>query len=305
MKQYRPTTILASACLLLLVAAHGNTLAFAAHSVEALPRALPLQQSTTAWGPTSPEEMQAFLDALFEAQMAERHIPGAAIVVVQDGAVLLSKGYGFADLEQQIPVDPTKTAFRAGSVSKLFAWTAVMQVAERGLLDLDADVNAYLTGFQIPATYPQPVTPAHLLTHTAGFEDRWIGTRTRDPDEIEPLGTMLAAAMPERVEAPGIVHSYSNYGANLAGHLVGQVSGLSFDEFVEANILLPLGMEGTTFRQPLPVQSHGRIGTCERKQSVCFNQNHGESSVALEEGTRRCRLQARSRRCSPQAARSC
>jgi CubicO group peptidase (beta-lactamase class C family) len=123
------------------------------------------------------------------------------------------------------------------SVSKLFTWTALMQAAERGLLDLDTDVNRYLTGFQVPDTYPQPVTPAHLLTHTAGFEDRWIGSMTRDPNELVPLSRALAETMPERVEAPGLVHSYSDYGANLAGHLVEQVSGLSFDQFVEQNIL--------------------------------------------------------------------
>jgi CubicO group peptidase (beta-lactamase class C family) len=136
-----------------------------------------------------------------------------------------------------------------------------MQVAERGLLDLDADVNRYLTDFQVPDTYPQPVTPAHLLTHTAGFEDRWIGTSTRDPGEIEPLGRALAGAMPQRVEAPGVVHSYSNYGANLAGHLVEQVSGLSFDQYVEENILRPLGMDGTTFRQPLPEALAANLAT--------------------------------------------
>jgi CubicO group peptidase (beta-lactamase class C family) len=252
MKVHRPITKLALACLLFLVAALGDTSELAAQRVEALPYTLSVPELTGASGPSDPEEMEAFLDAFFEAKMAELHIPGAAIVVVQDGQVFLAKGYGFADLAHQTPVDPTKTAFRAGSVSKLFTWTAVMQVVERGLLDLDADVNRYLTDFQVPATYPQPVTPAHLLTHTAGFEYRWIGSQTRDPDELGPLSRALADAMPQRVEAPGVVHSYSNYGTNLAGHLVEQVSGLSFDQFVEENILYPLGMDGTTFRQPLP-----------------------------------------------------
>jgi CubicO group peptidase (beta-lactamase class C family) len=252
MKYHGPITKLALACFLLLVAVHGATPALAEQRVEALPHTLSVPELAVASGPSSPEEMEAFLDGFFEAKLAELHIPGAAIVVVRDGKVFLAKGYGFADLAHQTPVDPTKTTFRAGSVSKLFTWTTVMQVAERGLLDLDADVNRYLTDFQVPGTYPQPVTPAHLLTHTAGFEDRWIGVRTHDPDEIEPLSRALADAMPERVEAPGIIHSYSNYGANLAGHLVEQVSGLSFDDFVEENILQPLGMAGTTFRQPIP-----------------------------------------------------
>jgi CubicO group peptidase (beta-lactamase class C family) len=261
MKVHRPITKLALACLLFLVAALGDTPALAAQRFEALPHTLSVPELTGASGPSSPEEMEAFLDAFFEARMAELHIPGAAIAVVQDGKVFLAKGYGFADLARQIPVDPTKTAFRAGSVSKLFTWTAVMQVAERGHLDLDTDVNRYLTDFQVPDTYPQPVTPAHLLTHTGGFEDRWIGSETHDPDELEPLSRALADAMPQRVEAPGVVHSYSNYGANLAGHLVEQVSGLSFDQFVEENILHPLGMDGTTFRQPLPETLAANLAT--------------------------------------------
>jgi CubicO group peptidase (beta-lactamase class C family) len=251
-KVHRPKINLVFACLLLLVAALTAIPAFAAPRAEALSHTRPVPERTVASGPGDPAEMEAFLDDFFETKMAELHIPGAAIVVVQDGKVFLAKGYGYADLARQTPVDPTRITFRAGSISKLFTWTAVMQAAERGLLDLDADVNRYLTDFQVPDTYPQPVTLAHLLTHTAGFEDRWIGIQTRDPDELEPLGRALADAMPRRVEAPGIVHSYSNYGTNLAGHLVEQVSGLSFDQFVEENILHPLGMDGTTFRQPLP-----------------------------------------------------
>jgi DNA-binding CsgD family transcriptional regulator len=120
----------ALACLLFLVVVLGDTPALAAQRVEAFPHTLSVPELTAASGPGSPEGMEAFLDVFFEAKLAELHIPGAAIVVVQDGKVFLAKGYGFADLAHQTPVDPTKTAFKAGSVSKLFTWTAVMQVAE-------------------------------------------------------------------------------------------------------------------------------------------------------------------------------
>ena len=261
MRYHRPTAKLALSCLLLLTAVLEPTASLAGQRVEAPPHTISVSEKAVAPGPSSPEEMEAFLDDFFETKMAELHIPGAAVVVVQDGKLFLAKGYGYADLDRRTPVDPTKTAFRAGSVSKLFTWTAMMQVAERGLLDLNADINRYLTDFQVPATYPQPVTPAHLLTHTGGFEDRWIGTRTRDPDELESLRRALADGMPQRVEAPGVVHSYSNYGANLAGHLVEQVSGLSYDQFVEENILQPLGMHGTTFRQPIPEALAANLAT--------------------------------------------
>jgi hypothetical protein len=110
--------------------------------------------------------------------MEEHGIAGAAVSVVKDGQLFFAKGYGYADIENGIPVDPEQTIFRIGSVGKLFTWTAVMQLVEQGKLDLDADINTYLD-FRIPDTYPQPITLKHLLTHTPGFEDRWFGSAWR------------------------------------------------------------------------------------------------------------------------------
>jgi CubicO group peptidase (beta-lactamase class C family) len=121
-------------------------------------------------GPTNRAELEAFLDELLGRQMEKHHIAGAAVSVVKDGKLFVAKGYGYADLENKIPVDPEQTVFRIGSAGKLFTWTAVMQLVEQGKLDLDANINTYLD-FHIPDTYPQPITLKHLLTHTAGFED--------------------------------------------------------------------------------------------------------------------------------------
>src|SRR5215211_421034 len=124
-------------------------------------------------GPTDPAEMKAFLDEELGREMEKYHIAGAAVSVVKDGELFFAKGYGYADLENKIPVDPEQTIFRIGSVGKLFTWTAVMQLVEQGKLDLDEDINDYLD-FRIPDTYPQPITLKHLLTHTAGFETRYF-----------------------------------------------------------------------------------------------------------------------------------
>ncbi len=201
---------------------------------------------------TDPAELEAFLDAFFAEKMEDLNIPGAAFVMVKDGEVFLSKGYGYADLENQTPVDPERTIFRTGSVSKLFTWTAAMQQVEQGSIDLNTDVNQYLKSFQLPATYPEPVTLAHLLTHTAGFEDRWIDQKTFNEDEVMQFGQFMAANIPDRVIVPGSVHSYSSYGTNLAGYMVEQVSGMSFAEYIDENIFQPLGMSRSTFRQPVP-----------------------------------------------------
>lgn len=202
-------------------------------------------------GPTDPAELEAFLDGLMMAHMTEKHIAGATVAVVRDGAVLLAKGYGFADVAERRRVDAERTLFRIGSVTKLFTWTAVMQLVEAGQLDLDADVATYLD-FEIPATFDQPITMRHILTHTPGFEEDSRDLFTEDPEAMQPLGEWLATHLPGRVRAPGTFSSYSNYATALAGYVVERVSGQPYDEYIEEHILEPLGMERTTTRQPLP-----------------------------------------------------
>jgi CubicO group peptidase (beta-lactamase class C family) len=206
----------------------------------------------SALGPTDPNELEAFMDGFVGAQLEAHDIAGATVSVVKDGALFFAKGYGFADVNEKKPVKADETLFRIGSISKLFVWTSIMQLVEQGKLDLNADVNTYLTGFKIPDTYDKPVTLAHLMTHTAGFEDRIIGLFVKDKEGLLPLGEILAKELPARVRPPGEVAAYSNHGSGIAAYIVEQASGLSWDEYVEQNILAPLGMEQTTFRQPIP-----------------------------------------------------
>ena len=198
-------------------------------------------------------ELQAFLDGMLPALMRDKHVAGATVAVVKDGQIYFSKGYGWADVDKRIPVDPEKTLFRIGSVTKLFTWTAIMQLVEQGKLDLNTDINKYLD-FKIPDTYPEPITLTHLLTHTPGFEEDSRDLFTTDPKRMAPMGTWLPAHMPKRVRPPGIYSSYSNWGAATAGYIVARTSGKSYDEYLEANIFTPLGMTHTTARQPLPTQ---------------------------------------------------
>ena len=196
--------------------------------------------------------MEAFVDGVIAGQLESLHIPGAAVAVVADGKVYFAKGYGYADLEKSRKVDPETTLFRIGSVSKLFTWTAVMQLAEQGKLDLKADVNMYLKAFKIPATYPEPITLTHLLTHTPGFEDSVLGLFSHDPASLKPFGEVLAKQMPSRVRPPGQLSVYSNHGAALAGYIVQEVSGVPWEDYVEKNILAPLDMKHAATRQPVP-----------------------------------------------------
>jgi CubicO group peptidase (beta-lactamase class C family) len=202
-------------------------------------------------GPSGSSELEAFFDDYLAAQMTADNVAGVTVSVVKDGQVLMSKGYGYADVTRNIPVDPKKTVFILGSLSKLFTWTAVMQLVEQGQLDLDADVNTYLD-FKIPATYPEPITLNHIMAHTAGFEDNKFGQMAATPEQMTPLGEWLKAHIPARVRAPGRFSAYANYGTALAGYIIERVSGMSYDDYIEKNILTPLGMAYTTARQPIP-----------------------------------------------------
>ena len=201
--------------------------------------------------PSDPEVLEAFFDGLILGQLREHSIAGATLAVVGGGEVLFTKGFGYADVEAHRTVDPAESLFRIASVTKLFTYTAVMQLVEEGLLDLEADVNQYLD-FQIPDRYGEPVTLIHLMTHTAGFEEDMRNLLTSDPERLGPLDAWVKSNLPRRIRPPGTFSAYSNYGTALAGYIVERVSGLAWEDYIEARILAPLGMEHTTGREPLP-----------------------------------------------------
>jgi CubicO group peptidase (beta-lactamase class C family) len=211
--------------------------------------------------PTNSAEMEAFLDDLLAKEMKEYHVAGAAVSVVKDGKLFFAKGYGYADLENKIPVDAEQTVFRIGSVTKLFTWTAVMQLVEQGKLDLDADINTYLD-FHIPDTYPQPITLKHLLTHTAGFEDLHVNMVASKEEDLAPQREWLVSHLPARIRPPGEISAYSNYGAALAGHIVARVSRESYSQYVQEHILNPLDMKSSAAQWPLSagMSAHTSVG---------------------------------------------
>lgn len=203
-------------------------------------------------GPTDPAELEAFLDGVVKVQLDEHNSVGAVVTVVKDGQLFFSKGYGFSDWEARTPVDPERTLFRIGSISKLFVWTSVMQLVEQGVLDLDTDINEYLDGVEIPATYDQPVTLRHVLTHSAGFEDWVLELFGDEAGDVRPLAEILAEQTPARVRPPGDVSSYSNHATGMAALIVEQAAEMPWDRYVQERILDPLGMEHFSFAQPLP-----------------------------------------------------
>jgi CubicO group peptidase (beta-lactamase class C family) len=250
------TTIVLTIVMLLSVA--GSAMA---QENRGAPGGNELPASPQRQGPTDPAELEGFLDRLFSEHVGEHRIAGAAISVVRDGELFFAKGYGYADVENGIPVDPERTVFRIGSVGKLFTWTAVMQLVEQGKLELDADINDYLD-FRIPDTYPQPITLRHLLTHTSGFEDRWFGGAVSDANDLVPAREWLVSPVWARVNPPGVYARYSNYNAMLAGYIVARVSGQPYDQYIQEKILDPLGMVHSTARSQIPpdLRPHASVG---------------------------------------------
>jgi len=209
-----------------------------------LPPSLPPPQLTQA-------DLEAFFDGLVPLQIERDDIAGAVVAVVHDGKVIFAKGYGYSDLKKKKPVSAEDTLFRAGSISKLFTWTAVMQLEQEGKINLDADINQYLD-FKVPETFGKPITMRDLMTHTPGFEETIRDLITVDPKNIPSLRDYLVNHEPKEIFPPGTTGAYSNYGATLAGYIVQRVSGEDFDAYIEHHIFAPLGMTHATFRQPLP-----------------------------------------------------
>ncbi|MEP7247357.1 MAG: serine hydrolase domain-containing protein [Gammaproteobacteria bacterium] len=198
-------------------------------------------------------DVEAWLDGYMPYALKRGEIAGVVVSIVKDGEVLLKKGYGYADVANARSIDPDTTLMRVGSVSKLFTWTAVMQLVESGKIDLDKDINQYLD-FRVPSVFGKPVTTRDLMAHRGGFEEGLKSVLMTDPKRFISTERYLKDNPRPMVFRPGEVPAYSNYGAALAGYIVERVSGEPFDAYIEKHILAPLGMTHSTFQQPLPAR---------------------------------------------------
>ena len=235
----KPATRVGVAALLALVASAGTA---------GSPDAESLRQTHEL----TAADADAWLDGYLPYVLAQADIAGAVVVIVKDGQVLTQRGYGYADVAARQRVDPATTLFRPGSISKLFTWTAIMQLVEQRKIDLDVDVNRYLD-FTIPPFAGKPITMRNMMTHTPGFEaalKHLIVFEGQSP--VPALGDALKQRLPKRVFAPGTTGAYSNYAVGLAGYIVERVSGMPFEDYIDRKVFAPLGMTHATFRQPLP-----------------------------------------------------
>lgn len=237
----------------------------------------PTRERTAAPVPTPPaaesgtpqltaQDVNAWLDGFMPYALGEGDIAGAVVTVVRNGQVITERGFGYADVARRTPVDPQRTLFRPGSVSKLVTWTAVMQQVEQGRLNLDADINRYLD-FHVPEYQGQPVTLRQIMTHTAGFEESLKDLIGHDSAAVPPYDELVKRWVPHRIFAPGTTPAYSNYATSLAGYIVQRVSHEPFDDYVERHIFAPLGMRNSSFRQPLPANMRPNMATGYQRAS--------------------------------------
>jgi CubicO group peptidase (beta-lactamase class C family)/uncharacterized protein YneR len=176
--------------------------------------------------------------------------PGAAIIVRKDGRTIFRKGYGLADLELGVPIEPDMV-FRLGSITKQFTAVSILKLAEQGKLSLQDEITKFLPGYP---TQNRRITVEHLLTHTSGIQSytdmpEWLPLWRKDfslPELID-----LFKDKPMRFE-PGERWVYNNSGYILLGAIIEKVSGWTYEEYVEAEIFKPLGM------------SHSYYGSAER-----------------------------------------
>jgi len=232
---------------------------------------------TPGYALLDPDLLEAFLDGTITTAMEDHHLPGVTVSVVQNGKLVLVKGYGLARTSPPIAVVADQTLFRIGSISKTFTFSAVMQLLEQGLLDLGADIETYMDDVQIEDRFGQ-LTMIDLMTHSAGFEDAYIGFFYANDLENDLAPTdYLNRYAPHRVRPPGEQIVYSNYGVNLAGKVIESISGESFADYTDAHIFQPLGMTRSSFRDYPNQAANGYLDPgLEKDQAIGYRWSGGE-----------------------------
>lgn len=216
-------------------------------------------------------EFERTLTETLETIRAEDEIVGFSIGVIKDGAVVYQRGFGLADMRGDKPITP-QSVFHWASVSKPFTATAIMQLSERGALDLDAPFVDLLPDYVVTDPRARKVTLRQLLLHTSGMPDLdiydWSEARTSD----EALMQWVNVDAPRDISFdPGTDRKYSNIGFDILGAVVQQVSGMPYERYMMDHILQPLGMTDATFFYPdvtQPLRTWGHNGKASEKYTT-------------------------------------
>ncbi len=186
------------------------------------------------------------LEQMIDHEMKDKALPALSIALVDDQQIIWAKGFGFADPDKKVPAT-AETVYRVGSVSKLFTDIAIMQLAERGVVNLDVPVQTYLSDFKPKNPFGTPITLRHLMSHRAGL--------VREPpvghyfDNTSPTLAQTVASLnkTELIYAPGTHTKYSNAGIAVVGRVLEVVTKHSFADTLQTNVIMPLGLTHSAF----------------------------------------------------------
>lgn len=252
-----------------------------------------------------PVDIEAFgkwSDSTFGKASEDGDVSAVGLVMVQGDKVVLKKTYGPASRSPDVAIDPARTRFLIGSISKSFTGLAIAQLVETGKIrSVDDPVNRYLKRIKLKGTFGDKVTIRHLLTHSAGFDQRGrdVGTAIARPDrsgaaEIERIAPLL-------VRTPGTLVSYSNYGTGILGIVIEDVTGQQIETYFSQNIWRPLGMTGTHFQRGLKIDSDvarayssDESGAWREKPFIAFHPFYwpvGAIGMTLDDASRYLRFQ--------------
>ncbi|WP_235604064.1 amino acid adenylation domain-containing protein [Bacillus gaemokensis] len=216
------------------------------------------------------KEAEEFTDKFFNS-LYLKDVPGAIVVIVQDGKVLLSKGYGYSDVENKIPMNEHKTLMRVGSITKLFTSTIMMQLVEQGKINLYEDIQAYLGDIEIPREVNAPLTIEHLMSYTTGFDfpDQGLEQLINfDKSKPVTLKELIQQNMPTVVHTPGERYNYENFAFVLQGYMVEKITGVPFYQYAKEQLLKPLEMYNSSFIQTSELQNKLATGYDMEKRRI-------------------------------------
>ena len=206
-------------------------------------------------------------------RMQELHVPGVSIAVIKDGKIDWAKGYGIANSISGIPVDTT-TLFQAASISKPIAALGILKLMEEGKVDLDSNVNNYLTDWKVPEnkfTVKEKVTLRRLLSHRAGITVHGFPGYTKKDSFPTTKQVLLGEGNTSVIEVdtiPGSEWKYSGGGYTIVQKIIEDLTGGSFEEYMDNEILKPLGMDQSTYAQPLPTERHKQASAAYDNEGV-------------------------------------
>ncbi|MDT0605926.1 serine hydrolase domain-containing protein [Croceitalea rosinachiae] len=234
----------------------------------------------------SPSPIHRALDSLASVQKESYKLPGLAVGIIKDDSIIYAKGFGVRSLNSQDAIT-TKSVFHMASVSKPFAATAIMQLVEKGKIDLDKPLVAYLSYFKMNDSRYKDITIRQMLNHTSGIADvedyEWDNPQY-DAAAAEKYIRQFSADSLDF--APGTSYDYSNAAFDILADVIAKVSGSTFEDYMKKHIFEPAGMINSTFYKPdvpeeLATKPHvlGPTFKMEESSIYPYNRIHAPSST--------------------------